>query len=140
MYNEKKGNDGRTKIIYEDNVAFDKGTFVNLFNDGACDTYIELPRMIKMVANDTVINCEEDCDKETLLYHLEGIKDIMMACQDSIVKLFAAGKKLGISDSELNPEESENIEIHLDTLLGQAQNIILFGDANANDNNPNKRF
>lgn len=125
-YNEKIGLDGRVKIIFKDNVAYDKETFDNLFNDGACDTYVELPRMIKQVANDIKDIIANDADQETVQYHMEGMLAVLLGCQDAMKTLYDAGISIGMTDKELRPSEIENIEIHVDTLLGQAQAAVLF--------------
>lgn len=129
-YKEITGLDGRRKILTEDGVGVDKETFHNLF-DGVCDTYVELPRMIKIVAND--ISKEDDID--TIAYHVQGLRSLALACSEALEMLIEHGKRLGMTKGQLNPDIIEDIEIHLDNILG----LNTDSEENNDDNNYNFR-
>ncbi|MBZ4649236.1 hypothetical protein [Thermosipho sp. (in: thermotogales)] len=123
------GMDGRMKIVSEDDVLIDEETFHNLFDNGVCDTYIELPRMINLVAKDIVKM--EDNDTDTILYHIDGIRQLINTCKDAMNLLIQKGKELNIPEKHMNPDVIENIDIHLDKI----------SDMNIKDNhNRYKRF
>lgn len=110
------GADGREKIVTDDNVAIDKQIFEELWS--SCDTYIELPRMIKQAIKDVIESesTNKQIDEDSILYHLDGIRTLLYVCKDMLQELLNAGRELGISDSLLNPDEIQEFEIHLDNM------------------------
>lgn len=141
---EKRSN-GRDVILFEeDGVAFDAETYHNLFDNGACDTYVELPRMIKQTAKDIAEISPFDPDEtdggltltHSISHHVDGLKDIIFACEDAIKILTERAKQLGIPDEQVNPVNVRKFEIHGSNNFSK----LLDGILKQNDQNNKRRF
>lgn len=114
-YKKIVGKDGRSKIVFDDNVAFDEGTFENIFC-GVCDTYAELPRMILQVAKEaSTLGNKDGLDQEVIIHHAEGIRDLRKACDKALKQLIEAGIKAGLPENYFDPDDEINYDIHLDS-------------------------
>lgn len=110
---------GRKVIIFEeDGIAFDLETYENLF-DGVCDTYPELTRMLKQMTKDVIEDIPNDKTKDdkattehAIIHHIDGLKEIIMACENCIEKFQKVGRQLGLSEQQINPQHEKKFEIY----------------------------